>query len=405
MDAVLVVTVFITVYVAMFLGRLPRLGLDRTGAALLGAIALIALGEITLDDAAAAIDVPTIALLFAFMVISAQLRLGGFFGFLTQRLADLPVGPRALLGGLIAVVALLAAVFSNDIVCLAIAPVLIDVCRRRHLEPVPFLVALACAANIGSAATLIGNPQNILIGVALQLDFAAYLLTAAAPTLAGMLFCWVVIACSARLERQTAITEPPQHAGETVLDLWQSAKGLAVTCALVGIFLFTEWSREVAALAGAGLLLTSRKLHSRQMLGMVDWQLLVLFIGLFIVNHALQQTDVPEQVVAALTARGVDPAEPGWLFAITVVLSNLVSNVPAIMLLLPIASHELAGPVLALASTLAGNLLIISSIANVIVVESAARDGVRIGWGEHARLGLPVGLLSLAAAALLLLWV
>jgi Na+/H+ antiporter NhaD/arsenite permease-like protein len=403
MNDLVVAAVFITVYVAMFLGRLPRLALDRTGAALLGAIALIALGEVTLDDAAAAIDVPTIAILFAFMVISAQLRLGGFFGFLTRRLADLPAGPRTLLAGLIAVVALLAAVFSNDIVCLAIAPVLVDVCRRRNLEPVPYLVALACAANIGSAATIIGNPQNILIGQALSLDFAGYMRTAALPTLAGALVCWGVIGFTARLAQSAGVAVGPAHADEAVLDRWQSAKGLAVAAALLGIFLFTGWARDVAALGGAGILLTSRKLHSRQMLGLVDWQLLVLFIGLFIVNHALQQTDLAEQVLAALAARGVDPAEPAWLFAVTVVLSNLVSNVPAIMLLLPLADHELAGPILALASTLAGNLLIISSIANVIVVESAARDGIRIGWGEHARLGLPVGLASLAVTAALLL--
>ncbi len=403
MNDLVVAAVFITVYVAMFLGRLPRLALDRTGAALLGAITLIALGEVPLDDAAAAIDVPTIAILFAFMVISAQLRLGGFFGFLTRRLADLPAGPRTLLAELIAVVALLAAVFSNDIVCLAIAPVLVDVCRRRNLEPVPYLVALACAANIGSAATIIGNPQNILIGEALSLDFAGYMRTAALPTLAGGIVCWGVIGFTTRLGRAAGAAGVPAHADEALLDLWQSTKGLAVAAALMGIFLFTGWARDVAALGGAGVLLTSRKLHSRQMLGLVDWQLLVLFIGLFIVNHALQQTDLPERVLAALAGRGVDPAEPAWLFAVTVVLSNLVSNVPAIMLLLPIADHELAGPILALASTLAGNLLIISSIANVIVVESAARDGIRIGWGEHARLGLPVGLASLAVTAALLL--
>ncbi len=403
MNELVVLTVFGLVYLAMFLGRLPRLALDRTGAALLGAIALIALGEITLEEAAAAVDVPTIALLFAFMVISAQLRLGGLFGYLTRRLADIPAGPRGLLAGLIVVVAALAAVFSNDIVCLAIAPVLVDVCRRRNLAPVPYLVALACAANIGSAATLIGNPQNILIGETLALDFAAYMHTAAVPTLLSAIICWAVIGYGTSLTRAAGFTAAANHAGEAVLDPWQSAKGLVVAATLFGIFLFTGWPRDVAALGGAGILLLSRKLHSRRMLGLVDWQLLVLFVGLFIVNHALQQTSVPAAVLAQLTARGVDPGEPGWLFAITVVLSNVVSNVPAIMLLLPVAAHELAGPVLALASTLAGNLLVISSIANVIVVESAARDGIRIGWAEHARLGLPVGLLSLAVTAALLL--
>jgi Na+/H+ antiporter NhaD/arsenite permease-like protein len=343
------------------------------------------------------------ALLFAFMVISAQLRLGGFFGYVTRWLAGLPIRPRALLGGLIATVSILAAVFSNDIVCLAIAPVLIDVCRRRGLEPVPYLVALACAANIGSAATLIGNPQNILIGEKLALDFAAYAQVALLPTLASALICWGVIGFFARLEGSHGHAAVPDGYDEPAFDLWQSAKGLMIATALIGIFLFTNWPRDVAALAGAGVLLLSRRLHSRQMLGLVDWQLLVLFSGLFIVNNTLQQTAVPGQVFAALAGAGIDPGEPGWLFVITVLLSNLVSNVPAIMLLLPVAAHELGGPVLALASTFAGNLLLVSSIANLIVVESAARDGVRIGWTEHARLGLPVGLISLVTAAALLL--
>lgn len=396
-----VLVIFALVYLGMFLGRLPRLGLDRTGVALLGAIALLALGDLSLDQAAGAVDLPTMAILFAFMVISAQLRLGGFFGFATRWLAALPVGAGGLLALLIAVVAALSAVFSNDIVCLAIAPVLVDVCRRRQLAPIPWLLALACAANIGSAATLIGNPQNILVGEALDLDFGAYLATAFWPTLAGLCITWLVI----RPQCAAASGAPKAPAAEKDdLDAWQSAKGLAVAAGLLVIFLWTDWPREVAALAGAGVLLTSRRLHSRQMLGLVDWQLLVLFAGLFVVNGALQDTGLPARAMAWLASAGVDATAPGWLFAVTVVLSNLVSNVPAIMLLLPLAGDPLSGPILAIASTLAGNLLVISSIANVIVVESAARSGVPIGWRQHARVGLPVGVLSLAVAAALLLF-
>jgi Na+/H+ antiporter NhaD/arsenite permease-like protein len=148
----------------------------------------------------------------------------------------------------------------------------------------------------------------------------------------------------------------------------------------------------------------SRKMHSRSMLGLVDWQLLVLFGGLFVVNYALQQTRVPDLAVAELLRLGVDPAHPGWLFAVTVLLSNAVSNVPAVMLLLPIAHHPLAGPILALSSTLAGNLLIIGSIANIIVVESAASHGIHISWRTHAPTGVAVTVLTLAIAALSL-WI
>jgi Na+/H+ antiporter NhaD/arsenite permease-like protein len=154
----------------------------------------------------------------------------------------------------------------------------------------------------------------------------------------------------------------------------------------------------VVALTGAGVLLTSRKLHSRSMLGLVDWELLVLFMGLFVVNHALQQTGLPARWTADLAAAGIDLQHPGPLFAAAFVLSNVVSNVPAVMLLLPGADHALAGLTLALASTLAGNLFIVGSIANIIVVDAAARRGVAITWRQHARVGVPVTLASLAIA-------
>ena len=155
-----VLLIFGLVYVGMILGGLPFLQLDRTGIALLGAIAVIGSEALSVEEAAQAIHLPTLILLFAFMVVSAQMRLGGFYDWVTRKLAALPLTPPLLLGALILAVAGLSALFSNDIVCLAVAPVLIDACGRRQLEPLPFLLALACAANIGSAATLIGNPAT-----------------------------------------------------------------------------------------------------------------------------------------------------------------------------------------------------------------------------------------------------
>jgi Na+/H+ antiporter NhaD/arsenite permease-like protein len=173
---------------------------------------------------------------------------------------------------------------------------------------------------------------------------------------------------------------------------------------LFGLFLLTDWPREIIALGGAGLLLLSRKLHSRQMLGLVDWQVLLLFIGLFIVNHAFERTGLPERAVADLAAWGIDLRRPAVLFGTTFLLSNLVSNVPAVMLLLPIASSR-DGALLALSSTLAGNLLVVGSIANIIVMDAAARRGIVITWSQHARVGVPVTLLSLAiSGAILLAW-
>ena len=203
----LTVAIFFVVYLGMILGGLPFLQLDRTGVALLGAIALIGTDALTLQEAAEAIHLPTVILLFAFMVLSAQMRLGGFYDWVTLRLAKLPLAPPLLLGALILASAALSAVFSNDIVCLAVAPVLIDACRARRLDPVPFLLALACAANIGSAATLIGNPQNMLIGQTLQLSFAGYLREAALPVAAGLIATWALIVARTR-GRLASLEEP-----------------------------------------------------------------------------------------------------------------------------------------------------------------------------------------------------
>ncbi|HET7524959.1 MAG TPA: SLC13 family permease [Burkholderiaceae bacterium] len=184
------------------------------------------------------------------------------------------------------------------------------------------------------------------------------------------------------------------------LPRWWFAAALVILLA----FLFTPLPREVVALTGAGVLLMSRKLHSSKMLGLVDWELLVLFMGLFVVNDALQRTGVPARLLADSAALGLPLDHPAPLFGAAFVLSNIVSNVPAVMLLLPAAQHPLAGPLLALASTFAGNLLIVGSIANIIVVDAAARRGVRIDWHRHAAVGVPVTLGTLGVTAAYLWW-
>lgn len=391
-----ILLVFGFVYVGMVLGRMPLLALDRTGIALLGAIVLLATEQITPEDAWKAVDVPTIGLLFGLMVLSAQFRLGGFYTALTRHIATADISPGILLALVICVSGLLSALLANDIVCLAVAPLLVEACARRRLHSIPYLLALACASNIGSAATLIGNPQNMLIGQKLRLSFAGYLLDGGVPAFVGMIITWLVLrkqACQPAM-----VPRPVPDVRAPTFNVWQSAKGAIILLTLVICFLTLPVPREVLALAAAGLILTSRQMHSRQMLGLVDWQLLILFVSLFIVNHAFQTTSALPRTLNAMSQFGVDVHHPGWLFLVSVVLSNLVSNVPAVMLLLPAATYPLAGPILALSSTLAGNLFIAGSIANIIVVDQAGRLGIHISWREHARIGFPVALLTLILA-------
>ncbi|HSM22233.1 MAG TPA: anion transporter [Rubrivivax sp.] len=402
-DDAIVLAIFALVYAGMMLGGLPRLMLDRTGVALLGAIAIIGLREMTPEEAAGAVHLPTMLLLFSFMVISAQMRLGGFYSAVTRRISALRVGPVGLLAVVIFVAGALSAIFSNDIVCLAIAPVLAEACLRRRLDPVPYLLALACASNIGSAATLIGNPQNMLIGEVMKLSFGGYARVALLPVGLSLLALWALLAWP--VHRGVLLVDPEanQLAAMTAeaprFDAWQTFKGLFVALGLVGVFLFTDWPRDVAALVAAGFLMLSQRFHSSRVRGLIDWPLLILFMGLFVVNHALQDTGLVQQALDGLAAKGLHFNEPGVLFGATLVLSNLVSNVPAVMLLLPAAEGPQAGATLALVSTLAGNLLIVGSIANIIVVNAAKRCGIKIDWKMHARVGVPVTVLTLAITA------
>lgn len=399
-----IVAIFAIVYLGMFLGGLPRLKLDRSGVALLGAIAVIGIGALDTEQAARAVDLPTIVLLFSFMVVSAQMRLGGFYTAVTRGVAALPLSRNGLLGALLAVAAALSAIFSNDIVCLAMTPVVARICLQRGFAPLPFLVGLACAANIGSAATLIGNPQNMLIGSLMQLSFAAYARTALPPVVLSLLALWLWLVW---LQRHAPIMPAASSANgedDPPFDRWQTAKGLCVAATLLVIFLFSSWPREVAALVAAGLLLLSRRFHSSHVMGFIDWELLILFIGLFVVNHAFGTTGLAAQAVGWLAAQGAHLADAGPLFAATLALSNLVSNVPAVMLLIPHLSGHETGTALALVSTFAGNLLLVGSIANLIVVDLARKSGIEIDWRGHARIGLPITLVTVAIIWLWLHW-
>ncbi len=391
-----VLIVFAVVYLGMMLGRLPGLALNRAGVAILGAVALLAGGALTSRAAWAAVDMPTMSLLFGLMLVSAQLRLGGFYTLCARRIAGARLGPRGLLFLVMTAGAGLSSLLVNDIVCLAMTPVLAEGCLKRGLNPVPFLLGLACAANIGSAATLIGNPQNMLIGQVGGLPFGAFALDCLPPVVAGLVAAWGVIALLTR-DRWT-LDRPVPPVPAVPFRAWPSLKGcLLLAFALIG-FLFLPIPREVVALCAGGFVLLSRRTESRAVFELVDWQLLLLFLGLFVVNHALAQTGLLTRMYDAVGSAGIDLASPAWLFVVTAALSNIISNVPAVMLLLPASPTPQARLLLALSSTLAGNLFLLGSIANLIVAEQAARLDIFITWRTHLRVGLPVTLVTFAIA-------
>lgn len=390
--------IFFVTYAGVAAGGIPGLALDRTGIALLGAIVMILSGALSTEQAVGAIDISTILLLYSLMVVSAQFRLGGFYTRAALGITRLMRRPGRFLLAMMSASAALSAVLANDIVCLAFAPVLAVSLGRAGLNPVPFLVGLAVSSNIGSAATIIGNPQNMLIGQVGRLHFGHFFLWCFPPAALSLAASYLII-------RAFLGASPPPGAGGPLpepegpwpgFDRHQSAKGIAAAAALIALF-FTGIPREISAISVAGLLLLSRRMATRSILGLIDWHLITLFCALFIVIKGLETTGAPEAAVAALGAAGVDIRSPYVLALLSTALSNLVSNVPAAMLLVKFLDPSVHQQwyVLAVTSTFAGNLLTVGSIANLITIEQARVSGVRIGFGDYVRIGLPVTAASL----------
>jgi Na+/H+ antiporter NhaD/arsenite permease-like protein len=395
----LVVAVFVATYLGMALGRVPGLKIDRTGIALMAVVVLLASGAIDEGGIGRSIDAPTILLLFALMILSTQFSAAGFYDLCARAITRAAASPGRLLALTVAVGGALSAILANDIVVYAMTPLLCAGIRARGLDPRPFLLALAGASNAGSAATLIGNPQNILIGQVGGLDFWRFLAVCAVPALIAMIVVHVSVALVWRRALAERGTPLPSEAGAVAADRWQIAKGGIATALLVALFA-TPVPREIGALAIAGALLASRTLSSRTMIGGVDWHLLLLFACLFTVTGAFAQTGLAADGLAWLAARGLLPDNLAVLTPLALAMSNTIGNVPAVILLMAVWPNAPEGALygLALLSTLAGNLLLVGSLANIIVAERAAGAGVRLGFADFARAGVPMTLVSMAAA-------
>jgi Na+/H+ antiporter NhaD/arsenite permease-like protein len=395
----LTVAVFVVTYAGMAFGRVPRLKLDRTGIALMAVAALLASGATDVAAIGRAVDAPTLLLLFALMLLSAQFAGAGFYDACAAVITGARASPTALLGLTVLVSGALSAVLANDIVVYAMTPLLCAGLKARGLDPRPFLVGLAGGSNAGSAATIIGNPQNILIGQVGSLDFWSFVAACGIPALVALAVVFTVIRIVWR-ESFVASAAEPVPAPPLAWNRWQTTKGLIAALALIALFL-TPTPREIGALVIAALLLASRTMASRAMIGTVDWHLLLLFACLFTVTTAFAGTGLAADGLAWLKAHALMPDNIAVLAPLALVLSNGIGNVPAVILLMAVWPDAAPGALygLALLSTLAGNFLIVGSLANLIVVERAAVAGVTLGFGDFARAGVPMTLLSMTFAA------
>ncbi len=408
MTAFIILLVFVLSYIGMAAGRLPWLQLDRTGIALLGVVTLLATETVTLDEVSGSVDTATLVLLFALMIISAQFVSSGFYDYCADRITGTRGGPVWLLALTVAICGGLSALLANDIVAFVMAPLLIAGARSHSLDPRPFLIALIAASNAGSAATVIGNPQNILIGQIGNLKFHTFLLTCGVPALFGLVAVFAVIwfqwhdrIASTVLAVTRDVPEVTRHP----FDRRQTIKGGVAMALLLGLFM-TSLPRESGGLLIAALLLANRKIASRTMIAAVDWPLLLLFVCLFAITGALAYTTIPSAVLMALQASGLLPDNLLLLTPLTLLMSNTIGNVPSVILLLQIWQAPPPGALYALAllSSLAGNLLLVGSFANLIVVERASAYDVHLSFREYARAGIPITLISMGFAVLWLAW-
>ena len=395
-------------YLGLALGRVPFLRTDRAGVSLVGAAGVLACGLLPFDEAVKAVDFATIALLLGMMVVVAFLRRAGFFARLAGAALGRVRSPRALLAVTMILSGTLSAVLVNDVVCLALTPLVLHLARRLGLDPRPHLVGLAVASNLGSAATLTGNPQNMIIGGLSGISYLRFAAKLAPPALIGLLIGYAVTLVAYRslltakgATRSDAVADGnggrvPDGRRHTAL----LVKSLAVTVAAVGLF-FAGLPMAVVALGAAAVLLLDRVTPAK-VYAHIDWGLLLMFGGLFVVVRAFEVHVLAISGVNGLAAR----ADPVWaLSGLSALLSNVVSNVPAVLLFKPVvaampeSARETAWLALALSSTFAGNLTVLGSVANLIVVEQARKEGVTIGFWDYCRVGTPATLVTLAVGA------
>ena len=391
--------IFVASYLALAVGKVPGLSIDRAGVALVGACLMVASGALPLEEAYRAIDLDTITLLLGMMIIVANLRLSGFFVLATAWVARRAHRPVLLLGAIVLVAGVFSAFLVNDAICLVLAPLVLELTLALKRRPLPYLLAVAMASNVGSTATITGNPQNMLIGSFSHIPYVDFVAALAPVAAVGLVLTVGLIALMHRAEfTDGARFEAPVRPVRVHRALmWRALVGVG---AVIGLFFAGQEPAKAAVIIGALLLLT-RRVKSARVYAEVDWSLLLMFAGLFIIVAGAERQWLTPAIVADVA--GWHLGDVRVLSLVTAVLSNLVSNVPAVLVMRPfvggLADPVLAWKVIAMASTLAGNFTVLGSIANLIVVEKAARRGVVIGFWDYFRVGAPLTVLTILVGA------
>ncbi len=401
--AALAIIIFLVTYLVVAIGKLPGYQLDRAGAALIGASLMVGAGVVSLDEAYRAIDFDAITLLLGMMIVVANLRLSGFFRLVSNWAAARAGHPLTLLLAIVLVSGVLSAFLVNDAICLVVTPIALDLLRRLKRTPLPYVLAIPLASNVGSVATITGNPQNMIIGSFAHFSYAAFASALWPIAVLGLALTAGLLALLYPREFLTGARLPRIAAQPTRFHRFLALKSVLVTLAMMLLFFAGQPVAKVAIVGGALLLLT-RRVKADKIYREIDWPLLLMFVGLFIVVHGLETTVLTPERLASVGRFNLDSAP--LLSAATAVLSNLVSNVPAVLVLKPFVAAS-ADPqrtwlIVAMASTLAGNFTLVGSVANLIVAQRARAQGVEIGFWTYFKAGAPLTLLTIAFGAWLL---
>jgi Na+/H+ antiporter NhaD/arsenite permease-like protein len=393
--------VFAGSYLALAIGLVPGLRIDRAGIALVGAGLMVGSGALSLGDAYKAIDLDTITLLLGMMIVVASLHLSGVFAVAAGFLGRLGHRPKLLLAAVIAISGIASAFLVNDAVCLVLAPLVLQLTLALGRRPLPYLLAVAMASNVGSTATITGNPQNIMIGSLSHIEYGRFAGALAPVALAGLVVTWALIALLHREAFATAQSVPDRVPRPSVADPRLAVMALGATLVMIGLF-FAGIVPAEAAIVSGGLLVLAGRMKSDRLYAAIDWPLLMMFAGLFIIVAGATQALVGPATIEAVGKLHLDQVPV--LSGVTAILANLVSNVPAVLVLKPFVTslpdHDLAWLTVAMSATLAGNFTILGSIANLIVVQIAAKSGVAIGFWDYLRVGAPLTLITLAIGTL-----
>ncbi len=409
---IVALVVFIFTYALISFGRLGKNSVEMPAAAMLGGALMIIAGVVTPDAALASINWGTITLILGMMLIAAAMDMSGLFRWISSSLVRTSGTPRLFMVLVSLVTAFLSALILNDAVVLIFTPVIIASARKMGFSPIPPLVMEAISANIGSAATEVGNPQNAYIanisGIQFHV-FTEFLLPVTAISLAfAIMFALFV---GKREGESTEAAGPATNAqADTVFTAPMYFMSAVVAAVFAGFYIFPHSDIPYVALIGGTISLffipfiTGR--NGQELLMKVDWGILLFFVGLFVLISGIESSGLLQLIVSALTnVDGRLLSSVGGVTLLTAVLSNMVSNVPAVLLISPVLGQGTAPELwlaLAASSTFAGNATIIGAAANVIVARGASREGVKIRLGAFMKYGLPITVFSLVVTFLYL---